>query len=60
MMKPLASLLKCYARTNIMGAEGTDEFSTARNSCWNYLESTGRTYDYDSRKPLACVRVNGN
>jgi hypothetical protein len=48
MMKLLASLEKPYARTHTIGAEETDELRTAGNSCWNYLESTGRTYDFVS------------
>jgi hypothetical protein len=49
----LAVAEKYYLNVNTQALGKSNEFETARNSCWNYLESTGRTYDFDSREALA-------
>jgi hypothetical protein len=48
-----------YFRTNIGGSGGAGELEAARNSCWDYLESTGKMYDFDSSDALAVRAVLG-
>jgi hypothetical protein len=53
----LAVAEKHYLNVNTQAVGESSEFETARNSCWNYLESTGRKYDFDSREALAVRAV---
>ena len=53
----LAVAEKYYLNVNTQAVGESNEFETARNSCWNYLESTGRKYDFDSRDALAVRAV---
>jgi hypothetical protein len=55
----LAVLEDYYLNTNIAAPRGTGELDAARNSCWSYLRSTGKMYDFDSREALAVRAVLG-
>jgi hypothetical protein len=38
-------------------ASTSEKFDAARIRCWNYLESTDRTYDFDNREAIAIRAV---